>query len=129
MDTKTLFHNPESLSEDELYQLRVKIQGQRRACFYGWTGGVLITFVMSQGVYRNQVFSLGKIFLGGMAGYVICANGVDRNSSLLKRDVDRDIVKAFDQRWLRSALSVSGLYTNHTSMGHNEDNNDFSKPY
>jgi hypothetical protein len=67
--------------------------------------------------------------LGGGAGYVIGANGVNANSSVVSRKFDQDITRAFDERYLRSALVVSGLFTNHTSIAHNEDNNDFSKPY
>jgi hypothetical protein len=92
-------------------------------------GGGLFAVIMRRAVFKHKTVGQASLFLGAAAGYAIAANGVNTNGSVVSRKFDEDITRAFDERYLRSALVVSGLFTNHTSIAHNEDNNDFSKPY
>ena len=62
-------------------------------------------------------------------GFLIGANATNNMESALWREFDRDITRAFDHRFLNQALNVSGLHSSHTSILHNENVNDFSKPY
>jgi hypothetical protein len=128
MDLKQLFHNPDSLTDSELSKLRSKIRQQSwMPYFTGVFSGVFL------GVIDNQLLGkslCGKRILAGAAvGYLIGANGANAYNTVLNRSFDREIVNAFDLRFIRHSLNVAGLTSSHTSLAHNEDNHDFSKPY
>jgi hypothetical protein len=129
MDSKTLFHNPESLTDDDLAAIRSKLWYQRRSAQAGALGGGFFMYVMQMAVLKRVSPSIGQICFASFAGYLIAANGVNSSVSMIQSKLDRDITHAFDQRQLRGALAVSGLLTHHTSYANSEDNNDFSKPY
>lgn len=70
MDTKTLFHNPDSLSDAELNSLRVKLWRQSTSPYMGGICGVLLVTILSKGVYRRTP-SIAPLLLGAGAGYYI----------------------------------------------------------
>lgn len=129
MDSKTLFHNPESLTDNDLAAIRSKLWYQRRSAQAGALSGGFLMYVTQMAVLKRSNPGLAQICLASFAGYLIAANGVNSSISVIKSSLDRDITHAFDQRQLRGALAVSGLLTHHTSHANSDDNNDFSKPY
>lgn len=52
MDSKQLFHNPDSLTDLELAAIRYKLAAQKRAAFYGMVGGGLFAVVMRRAVFK-----------------------------------------------------------------------------
>ena len=74
MDLKVLFHNPESLSEDELYQLRQKLQHQRAmpwtAAFFG---GFAVYFLDCAVLHRTA--DPRRAALGLVLGFALGAYG------------------------------------------------------
>jgi hypothetical protein len=66
---------------------------------------------------------------GAAVGFIIGANGANAYNGVLHRNFDREIVNAFDLRFIKHSLNVAGLTSNHTSFAQNEDNHNFSKPY
>ena len=97
---------------------------------FGLAAGGLCSVVVRQAVFKYKSTPYPILVAGMLAGFIVGANGANVQGTTLRRAVDdREVLKAFDERWARSVLAVSGLLSNHTSAAHNEDNNDFSKPY
>jgi len=71
-------------------------------------------------VFDSQVLSRGtcprRLGAAIAFGFIVGANASNYFETSLWRNFDRDISHAFDERFMRSALNVSGLSTNHTSI-------------
>lgn len=102
---------------------------QKLSAFVGLAAGGLFSVVMRQAVFKYKSTPKPILFLGMLTGFVVGANGATAQTSILSKAGDREIIRAFDERWVRSVLAVSGLLTNHTSNADQEENNNFSKPY
>ena len=89
--------------------------------------------VLGMRVFDSQVLAKKScpryLAAAAIVGFCIGAQGANTLQSSLWRSFDSDIQRAFDRRFMKHALNVSGLGSNHTSLSHSEDNNDFSKPY
>ena len=88
-DTKLLYHNPDQLSDQELWKLRAKIRAQSRMPWLGAFGaGALMMGLFGP---RQRVFVLG----GTVLGYCIGCNAASSTRTHFVQE-DSDIMKAFD---------------------------------
>jgi hypothetical protein len=53
MDSKQLFHNPDSLTDVELAAIRYKLAAQKKSAFLGMIGGGLFAVIMRRAVFKN----------------------------------------------------------------------------
>ena len=128
MDLKTLFHNPEDLDDSELFALRRKIQFQQYMPYWGALFTGLTMRVIDAQILRRGA-SYPRIGLAAALGFYLGASGANNLQTNLWRSLDEEITFAFDQRYVKRALNVSGLGSNWVNIKHNEDFNDYSRPY
>ena len=133
-DLKTLFHNPDSLSDEELKQLRTKLRVQMATPYISAAFSGAFYHVCSSQFYaathsslRQTLPRVGVVALAGFMFGGLAASQMDR--SVLKRPVDTDILHAFEERYIKSSLNVAGYNNNYISSRSNADNTTFSKPY
>ena len=74
MDLKTLFHNPDSLSDNDLLKLSNKIKVQQALPRQCAISGALLTYLYDAQVMRRS-FALRRILVASAACYVIGAIG------------------------------------------------------
>jgi hypothetical protein len=53
MDSKQLFHNPDSLTDTELASIRYKLAVQKRSAVLGMIGGGLFAVIMRRAVFKH----------------------------------------------------------------------------
>lgn len=100
-DLKTLFHNPDELSQSDLYMLRKKISLQRNLPVFGF---FTFGFTMPLFYYQFVGKSPSTLAILGVAaiGYGLGANASQTTfANSTKRRFDRDISSAFDERFMR----------------------------
>ena len=106
-----MFHNPDDLDDSELYVLRKKIQLQMYMPYWGALfTGVTMRILDAQILRRAASFS--RIGVATAFGFYLGACGANRLHSNLWRSFDEDITNAFDERYVKRALNVSGLNSN-----------------
>ena len=130
MDYKLLFHNPEELSDMELQHLRNKIRLQRAMPFYtaaifGFAGYLYDSALMK----RNYAWS--RIGTLAFLGFVLGAQGSYQVQTTFPRErqVDKDIINAFDRRYMTTVLNATGFGSNYVSPKDFGDSTSLKKPY
>jgi hypothetical protein len=98
MDIKVLFHNPESLSDEELRAISRKIQLQRSV---PWTSAAFgaLTWYLFQGAYLRRTPCYKSAAVAGLLGFVVGAysvNSGDYANQVKRLEGEHDIVNAFD---------------------------------
>lgn len=68
------------------------------------------------------------IAVAAAIGYCI-GSGASEQMIVTTSTEDREVIREFDQRFLRHTLNVAGLASNHTSHKHKENFFNQSKPY
>ena len=115
LDTKTLFHNPDELSKEELARLRGKIRMQMYLPYV--CGLSMPAFLLAvRGHRANFDHFLMAAALGLGAGNL----GVQTMRTTVTRP-DSDILRAWDERLVKQTFAVSGLNTNYTALAHNDE--------
>lgn len=130
MDIKTLFHNPEELSDQELMKISNKISFQKHTrLIFGVFGGVS-TYVIDSAFLRRS-FCYKRVAVGTLLGYGfgMWAIQSSTNSSCIDKNFDSDIINAFDQRYARTVLNSTGFGSNYVSIRDYSQNINFKKPY
>jgi len=91
-DLKTLFHNPEELTDKQLYQLRGKIKFQRYVMpFFGAFSSTMFMMTFFGPRQRHLVL------LGAVGGYLMGMGTASMTRTfVLTETIDRDIMKAWD---------------------------------
>ena len=130
MDLKVLFHNPESLSDTELRQLRNKIALQRTV---PWTTAAFtgVAWYLFEGVYLRRAACYKSAAVAGALGFVIGAWYVNSGSAnvLPRLNKEKAIVEAFDRKYMSTVLNSTGFGSNYLSVRDYSDTNQFKKPY
>ena len=78
-------------------------------------------------LHTVDVARVGAAALVGFAFGGFAASQMDR--SVLKRPVDRDILVAFEERYVKNSLNIAGYNNNYISERSNGDNTTFRRPY
>ena len=129
MDLKALFHNPESLTDEELQHLSRKINIQRTmpwtSAFFGGFGLYLIdTGVLRRGSCNRRIAA------GAAVGFVLGAWGASQTSTTITRITNEaDILNAFEKRYMTTVLNATGYGSNYVSSKDYSDTTAFKKPY
>lgn len=131
MDIKTLFHSPDSLTDDELVALENKIAFQRQsrffcAVFFGAAAGIADTVLL------KRAFCFKRVGVASLLGYGFGMYSVYTPSlshSSLHKDLDRDILLAHDQRYARTVLNATGFGSSYLSTKDYSMNPGLKKPY
>ena len=129
MDLKQLYHNPEELDDFELSVIRGKL---RQMQMTPWVCAGSLAFGMA--IFDRSVLRMARncpmrLSAAAVVGYLVGVNAVSNVSSVVARDFDADILRAHDERQLRSTLNLAGLGGNWTNMKHNENVKSHNKPY
>ncbi len=116
MDIKQLFYNPSLLNDNDLAKLRNKIWWQNKmpfigAAFSGFGYHVIITAVLRGNLNFKMIAAAASV------GYFI-GTGASEQMIVTMGTEDREVIREFDQRFLRHTLNVAGLASNHTSYKH-----------
>ena len=133
-DLKTLFHNPDSLTDDELKQLRNKLRVQMATPYLSAAFSGALYHVCSSQFYaathsslRQTLPRVGAVAFAGFLFGGLAASQMDR--SVLRKPIDREILIAFEERYVRNSLNIAGYNNNYISTRSNGDNTSFSRPY
>jgi hypothetical protein len=130
MDLKALFHNPENLSDQELNQLKAKIQLQRSV---PWTTATFtgVAWYLFEGAYLRRATCYKRAAVAGVLGFVIGAYYVNSGSSnsLSRLEGEQQILEAFDRRYMNTVLNVTGFGSNYLSVRDYADTQAHKKPY
>ena len=130
MDYKLLFHNPEDLSDQELDLMRFKIRLQRTLPYY--TAAIFgFASYLFDSVLMKRNFTWARIGVFGAVGFLIGAHGSYGVQTTLPRDrvVDKEIINAFDQRYMTTVLNATGFGSNYVSPKDFGDSTSLKKPY
>ena len=129
MDTKTLFHDPDDLSDEELKSLRFKLTTQRQMPYFAAAFTAMSFHVLHSQMFRTGVLPV-RITIAAAAGFMLGGYGAHSvNGSILPRKFDKDIMLAFEQRFLKHSLNVAGYNNNSISLRNNFDYAGQVKPY
>ena len=123
---QTLFHNPESLNDADLADVKRKIQMQRITPWV-WAGAfTFATFTRVKALSIPKLapaFALGY-FAGGVMSYHLF-NGKPSNCE------DKEILNAFESRYAEKSLNACGYGNNALNMASHtkEKNVRYKRPY
>lgn len=116
MDLKVLFHNPESLNDDELRYIIATIEKQRATPRYWGIGAAAAMYLLDVKVLRRHRDWKRVIAAGTLATLA----GWRRSETIHFVDDPRydaqfqpDIVQAFDQRYINNVLNHTGFGSNY----------------
>ena len=129
MDLKVLFHNPESLSDQELAHLRQKIALQRSmpwiSAFFGG-----FSFYFLDAVVLKKSTCYRRIALGGLLGFVLGGVGsYNVSTSVTRLEQDAEIINAFDRKYMTTVLNTTGFGSNYVSIRDYSASTQYKKPY
>jgi|LauGreDrversion4_2_1035121.scaffolds.fasta_scaffold793066_1 hypothetical protein len=130
MDYKLLFHNPEDLSDIELKHMRSKIHLQRMMPYY--TAGIFgLASYLFDSVLMKRAYTWTRIGVLGAVGFAIGAHASYQVQTTFPRDrvVDRDIINAFDRRYMNTVLNATGFGSNYVSSKDYAETTSLKKPY
>ena len=128
-DLKRLFHDPDSLEDHELLAVRSKLKWQMRMPYVSAAFSGALFHVWSNQMFRTGFIPIrvgGAAFAGFMLGGFASSQ---MNRSVLSAPVDKDIMHAFETRYLNHSLNVSGFNNNYISENSNADNSVMRRPY
>ena len=115
MDLKTLYHNPDEFSDEELAKIRSTIRAQQRMPWFCAAFSSLGFYATYNSLYR-RVPRGSVVALAAVAGWSIGCLGASSFGTLLHgHGYDQDILRAFEQRQLQLALNISGRGSMHVS--------------
>ena len=122
-----LFHNPESLDDGELKAVRRKINMAKLPQLAGLGLGAYLG-IMRAG-YTRYAIKYGVIGLAG--GFYLSQQCMRMFPSSLNEPADRDILNAFEQRYVNTSLNASGYGNNSlNAASHTKDSMAYyKKPY
>jgi hypothetical protein len=130
MDLKVLFHNPESLSNEELRKLSNKIMIQRSIPY---TSALFAGFAwyLYEAAYLRRVACLKRAGVVGIVGFAIGAYYANSefSNSISRLNSEHEIVAAFDKKYLDTVLGATGFGGNYLSVKDYSDNPMYKKPY
>ena len=132
MDLKVLFHNPEQLSDEELTNLRVKLEYQRSMPWVTAFFGGFSVYVLERGIMRCHRATNAYVAAAALAGFWLgnsSSQGHTLLSNGLERAHDRDIVNAFDRKYMNTVLNATGFGNNHINIADYSDSPAYKKPY
>ena len=85
--------------------------------------------VLHSSMFRTGVLPM-RLTVAALGGYMFGGYGASKmNGPMLSRPLDRDIMLAFEERYMKHSLNVAGYNNNAISEGHNAEKNSFYKPY
>ena len=128
-ELQVLFHNPESLSDNDLSSIRNKIRIHKTLQYGTGAAAVLIGMRYTK---TQAVPMLGAFFLTGyFAGNTIAKMINVSTPWALSQDHDTDIMKAFEQRYANKSLNLAGYGNNSLLAANNISNASarYKKPY
>ena len=133
-DLKTLFHDPDSLTDEELKALRSKLRWQMATPYISAAFTGAFYHVCSHQFFYSGVLPLRRqlppVVLASFAGFMFGGYAASHmGRSVLNRPVDRDILIAFEERYMKNSLNVAGYNNNYISSHSSADNTEFEKPY
>ena len=125
-DLRTLFHNPESLSDSELRSIKRQMQFTRVPQPVGLAIGAAIGFQRTKSLYRAAPFAVV-----GLIGGSMISNFIPGKFSSLSQPVDEEIMAAFEQKYVDRSLNASGYGNNAlNAASHTKDPSaEYKKPY
>ena len=129
MDLKVLFHNPESLTDEELLIVREKVARQ----YYvpkltGLIGGFAV-YALEAAVLK-RAWCRKRVAVGAVAGYLIGGfSTYNYVNSVPRLEGEKDFVQAFDKRYVATVLNTTGFGSNHVSIRDYSDASGLKKPY
>ena len=116
MDLKVLFHNPESLSDEELVAIREKVAKQHFVPKITAVVGGFAVFALEAAVLR-RAWCKKRVAAGALAGYLIGGFTANQFVNTVPRlEAERDIVQAFDKRYTSTVLNTTGFGSNYVSI-------------
>ncbi len=132
MDLKVLFHNPEQLSDEELMLAREKIRFQRSMPWLTAIFGGFSVYVLERGIMRRNRATPAYLAVGALAGFWL-GNSSSQGHLLirsgLEKSYDREIINAFDRKYMTSVLNATGFGNNHINISDYSDSPAYKKPY
>ena len=116
MDLKVLFHNPESLSDEELVAVRDKVAKQYLVPKLTGVIGGFAVYALEAAILR-RAWCRRRVAAGAFAGYLIGGFSVNQFVNTIPRlEAERDILKAFDKRYTSTVLNTTGFGSNYVSI-------------
>ena len=137
-DLKTLFHNPESLSDTDLRTINRKLSNQRMlpyltgAMFSGLSA--VLTFKSNPNPFKDILRSvriLAPAFIFGFAFGGYLSFKVSNKTSHYNADMDPEILEAFEAKYVERSLNACG-YGNNALTAANDtkvQKASYKKPY
>ena len=128
MDLKTLFHNPEELTDKELKVLRDKLRFSHTMPMLSAAISGFSMYLLDQHVWRkgHSWFRIGSL---AAVGYMVGVYGTHNVRNSMARDFDPEIVEAFDKRYLNTVLNSTGFGNNYVSIMDSSEEMILKKPY
>lgn len=132
MDLKVLFHNPEQLSDEELMLAREKIRYQRSMPWLTAIFGGFSIFVLERGIMKRHKATPAYLAVGAIAGFWL-GNASNQGHLLLgnglEKSHDKEIINAFDRKYMINVLNATGFGNNHINISDYSDSPAYKKPY
>ena len=130
MDLKVLFHNPESLSDEELSHMRQKIALQRTMPYLGAFFGGFATYALQTVVLKRMRAHWIGVGTGALVGFALGGYSAYQVKTTLTRVYsDSEIISAFDRRYMNTVLNTTGFGSNYISVKDYSETQSFKKPY
>ena len=137
-DLQTLFHNPECLSDKDLKSMYWKMRMQSTFPYVSAAiaGGAM--FFMDTAILRKSmcqkrigVMAFGGFMMGTALAYSVGGSSTNNYSDAAKDNFDKDIMGAFEERYVAKSLNAAGYGSNALNMGSHtkEPNARYKKPY
>ncbi len=95
--------------------------------------GGLSVFLLERAVLRRAYFTKSYLALGLLGGYALGAYSVQNDRLELtprdKKVFDKDIVNAFERKYLNTVLNATGFGNNSVNVRDYADTHHLKKPY
>jgi hypothetical protein len=130
MDYKLLFHNPEDLSDMELKHMRSKIRLQRTLPYYTAAIFGFASYLYDSALLRRN-FAWTRIGALATFGFIVGAQASYQVQTTFPKDrkVDKEIIEAFDRRYMTTVLNATGFGSNYVSPKDFGNSTSLKKPY
>ena len=118
-ELQTLFHNPESLSDSDLSSIRGKLWMQGWMPWFMGTGAGAVGFLTSNRCWmRASLFFGVGLTLGASVAYRMGSS----SPSGYDAEMDKEILEAFEQRYVQRSLNACGYGNNALNLAQNTHN-------
>ena len=137
-DLQTLFHNPECLSDKDLKSMYWKMRMQSTFPYLSAAAAGGFMFFMDTSIMRRAmcqkrigVMALGGFAVGTTLAYSVGGSSLNNYSEGAKDNFDKQIMDAFEDRYVAKSLNAAGYGSNALNMaGHTKEANAmYKKPY